>query len=338
MFSLNNENLSRKARLSYLGLALFTALAFDFFFWDVQVLGFGFFLFVFIYVIAFTIFSIVNKQVKQPWALAFVVPIFIFSLDILFYNNLFVRNWVPLFVAILLFFYSYFLTLRNPEKLKFDLFKLNFLKDINKAFEKGGKIFSDIFASSKEKNSDLYKKILIGIIVSVPILFVFLGLFMNADPVFEKRIDNLFNFGVDPAVFFRIIRTILITSALGIFFYFLVDVAHKLEKSEKISLKIDKTVAVVVLSLINFLFATFVIIQLQYLFGSTNFVQEQGLNFADYARQGFFQLAWVIALSSIVLLVFYRSASEHGSHIALKLLKIFLVLNHFIQLMRGLIN
>jgi len=326
MFSILNENLSRKARLSYLALALVIALAFDFFFWDVQVLGLGFFLFVFIYVLLFSAFSIINKQIRQTWAFALLVPIFVLSLNILFYNNQFVRNFVPLFVAILLFAYSFLLTLRNPEKIKFDLFRLNFLSNISKAIDKLKQIFADLSSHSKEKNSDLYKNVLIGVLVSVPILFVFFGLFMNADAVFASRVHNLFNFQIEPSIVFRIFRTIIITFALGAFFYVLIDVVHKLNKSEKQALKIDKAIAIVILSLVNFLFATFVIIQLRYLFGSSNFVLEQGLNFADYARQGFFQLAWVIVLSAIILLIFYRSASEHSSHIALKLLKVFLIL------------
>ncbi|OGH84933.1 MAG: hypothetical protein A2493_03065 [Candidatus Magasanikbacteria bacterium RIFOXYC12_FULL_33_11] len=336
MFSLSSENLSRKARLSYLGLALFVALAFDFLFWDVQVLGLGFFLFVSLYILGFTLIAFLSKQLHQLKALWLLLPIFIFSLDILSLNNDFVKSLVPLLVAILLLVYPFLLTLRNPEKLKFDLFKLSLLGNFSKGINKLQQIFSDLGSSSKVKNSELYKKILIGVLISVPILFIFLALFLSADPVFAKKVHSLFNFQVEPDLVFRIFRTLFLTLILGSFFYILVDNSHKLEYSKKLVLKIDKAVAIVVLSLVNFLFATFVIIQLQYLFGSTNFVLEQGLVFADYARQGFFQLVWVIIFSAILLVIFYRSASEHGSHIALKLLKIFLILQVAVIVMSAL--
>ncbi|MFA7244879.1 MAG: DUF4173 domain-containing protein [Candidatus Magasanikbacteria bacterium] len=336
MFAILNENLSRKSRLIYLAFALLIALAFDFFFWDVNVFGLGFFLFVSIYTLGFTLITFLSKQLHQPKALWLLLPIFIFSLDILLLNNEFVTGLVPLLVAILLLVYPFLLTLRNPDKLKFDFFKLSLSDNFRKGVNKLKQIFSDLGSSSKVKNSELYKKILIGVVISVPILFIFLALFLSADPVFAKKVHSLFNFHVEPDLVFRIFKTLFLTLILGSFFYILVDNSHKLEYSKKLVLKIDKAVAIVVLSLVNFLFATFVVIQLQYLFGSTNFVLEQGLVFADYARQGFFQLVWVIIFSAIFLVIFYRSASEHGSHIALKLLKIFLILQVAVIVMSAL--
>jgi len=326
MFAILNENLSRKFRLIYLAFALLIALAFDFFFWDVQVFGLGFCLFVSLYTLGFTLITFLSKQLHQPKALWLLLPIFIFSLDILLLNNEFVTGLVPLLVAILLLVYPFLLTLRNPEKMKFDFLRLKFLANFSKAFGKFRQMFNDLDFAHKDKNNDLYKKILVGVLVSVPILFVFLALFLSADPVFADKVHNLFDFNIEPTIVIRIFRTIFIASALAGFFYVLIDTIHEIKYRKEKSLKIDKTISAVVLTLINVLFASFVIIQLQYLFGSTSFVVNNNINFADYARQGFFQLAWVIVLASIILIIFYKSASDYGSHVLLKLLKIFLIL------------
>src|SRR3989339_1272678 len=144
MFAILNENLSRKFRLIYLAFALLIALAFDFFFWDVQVFGLGFCLFVSLYTLGFTLITFLSKQLHQPKALWLLLPIFIFSLDILSLNNDFVKSLVPLLVAILLLVYPFLLTLRNPEKLKFDLFKLSLLGNFSKGINKLQQIFSDL--------------------------------------------------------------------------------------------------------------------------------------------------------------------------------------------------
>jgi hypothetical protein len=42
------------------------------------------------------------------------------------------------------------------------------------------------------------------------------------------------------------------------------------------------------------------------LFGNADFVSKSGITFADYARNGFFELVWVLVLASLVILVVYR--------------------------------
>lgn len=326
MFAVTENSTIKKWRLGFFFFALLVAFAFDFLFWNVKVLGFGFFLFVSVYTIGFTALVYLSKQLSQPRALWLLLPILILAIDVLVFSNLFVQHFVPLLMVILLFAYSFLLTLKNPEKINFDFLKLKFLKNLGQVKNKLSQLFSDFDFSKSDKNSELYKKILLGVLASLPILLVFFALFLSADSVFAHKVYNLFDFKIEPSTVFRIFRFVFFTFAIALFFYILLDSKHKIEKNEKKFIKIDKTIVTVILSLINILFASFVVIQLQYLFGSTSFVADNGLRFADYARQGFFQLAWVIVLSAIILIVFYRSASEHGSHIALKLLKIFLIL------------
>jgi hypothetical protein len=67
---------------------------------------------------------------------------------------------------------------------------------------------------------------------------------------------------------------------------------------------------------LNVLFALFVLSQLGWFFGGETFLRERtGLTAATYAREGFFQMAWVVALVVPVLLI-TRAALEPGRALA----------------------
>jgi hypothetical protein len=71
-------------------------------------------------------------------------------------------------------------------------------------------------------------------------------------------------------------------------------------------------VVFIILGLVNILFLLFVIIQIKYLFGAADFVLNNGLTFAEYARKGFFELVWVMIIAEIIILATYRSSDHHG--------------------------
>ncbi|MGE5100711.1 MAG: DUF4153 domain-containing protein [Deltaproteobacteria bacterium] len=70
------------------------------------------------------------------------------------------------------------------------------------------------------------------------------------------------------------------------------------------------------LGTLNVLFAAFVLAQLGWFFGGERFLQERtGLTAATYARQGFFQLVWVVTLV-VPVLVATRATLEPGRALA----------------------
>ncbi len=59
----------------------------------------------------------------------------------------------------------------------------------------------------------------------------------------------------------------------------------------------------IVIGLLDLLFFSFVLVQLQYFFGDAeHVVASAGLTFSDYARRGFFELVWVVVLALPMLL------------------------------------
>lgn len=322
---LSQNPLARHLRLAYIGFALCIAVLFDIFFWQVQP-GLGFLIFVVLYVAGFLVLTKLTKQIHQPKALLLLIPMFIFSFDVVLYNNIFVHSWTIFFVAILLFVFSILLTLKNPSKHIFSFSQIPILRSIDLPFVKWSAIWRDLFVSKEDRQNALYKRIAIGIIVSVPILFIFGMLFARADAVFAQLMGNIFDLNIEPSTFFRIFRTFVITLFLGSIMYVVIDPAYILGEKKFSALKIDNTVVAIILSLVNVLFLIFVVIQVKYLFGSHDFVVQNNINFADYARTGFFQLAWVIGLAAAMLIIFYRSTVFHGSTSLLKILKIFFII------------
>jgi hypothetical protein len=325
MNMLSQNPLARHTRLAYLGFALVIALLFDFFLWNTEP-GFGFFLFVALYALGFVVMTLLTKQFRQARAMLLLIPMLVLAFDVMLYNNDLVHGPVMLFVAILMFVFSILLTLKNPATHLFSFSQIPVLRSIDLPFAKWGQMWRDLFTSKEDGQKSLYRKIAIALVIALPILFIFGTLFAQADAVFANLMGNIFDFNIEEETLGRIIRTFLITLFLGSLMYVVIDPEYILGEKKFKAFKIDNTITTIILSLVNILFLIFVVIQMQYLFGSHNFVLENNINFADYARSGFFQLAWVIALAGLMLIVFYRSTVFHGSTSLLKILKIFFII------------
>jgi hypothetical protein len=144
----------------------------------------------------------------------------------------------------------------------------------------------------------------LGMLIGLPLLFVFGGLLMAADAVFDQMVTTVFNidFGnlASHAFLAAFFAWIVCGFLLAVFKISRPKVAETLtvERPEVGIIEIA-----VPLGLINLLFLAFVIVQLRYLFGDSSLVQETvGMTYSEYARRGFFELVTVAALVLPVLL------------------------------------
>ena len=217
-------------------------------------------------------------------------------------------------------------------------------------------VFDDIKWAQIPKNgwSKHLFSVLRGLAVALPVLFIFGGLFMAADAVFEGLVKNTFN--IDGELFFgHLIFTGIfawITAGYlrgSILPYFATNpstpnppenrenagkklsILEKIDEEENKEPKlIEKTAKTranwtwqnfdnsvlpnvltfgaietsIVLGLINLLFLAFVVVQIPYLFGGMDLVQNTpDFKLAEYARRGFGELVAVAALVLPILLV-----------------------------------
>ncbi len=167
---------------------------------------------------------------------------------------------------------------------------------------------------SKDKN--VTSQITKGIIMTVPVLIVFVLLFSSADLMFHKYLLDIVNIKIDTET---IIRTFFICSSAGIF---LGAYAYLFRKNEEPPLtpqipnaKIGHIETSILLGSVNALFFAFILLQIAYLFGNHETIAVEGFTYASYAHRGFFQLIAVAVISFLMLLGTEKYITKNnGSH------------------------
>ncbi|TLY28039.1 MAG: DUF4173 domain-containing protein, partial [Ignavibacteria bacterium] len=143
-----------------------------------------------------------------------------------------------------------------------------------------------------------------GLAIALPLLILFGGLFVAADATFEEIVKNIFDIDLVELIGHLALMVFWFWFAAGIVRRVFIDSEIRLENlawSGRPSIGIMETG--LALGLLNLLFLSFVIVQLQYLFGGAALVTAaRDLTFAQYARRGFFELVTVAALAVPLLL------------------------------------
>ena len=139
-----------------------------------------------------------------------------------------------------------------------------------------------------------------GVLIAVPLLVVFTVLFVRADAAFEKLFTDVVHMNIATHIIPVALGTWLAGSYLrGV----LVPSMRTTTELPEPKARLGSTELNVALALVNILFATFVAVQLQYLFGTARMVETTpGLTYAHYARRGFFELVTVALLVLPILL------------------------------------
>ncbi len=148
--------------------------------------------------------------------------------------------------------------------------------------------------------------VLRGLLIGLPFLLVFALLFSAADSVFRHDLARLFNLHIPSDIVARLVIIVIVAMLyVGAFTLLFLPVIpklnHRLQNSAQ-SLALGVVEAYVILGSVAVLFATFVLIQITYLFGGQHRVLTGGISYADYARNGFFELIVVAALSLALIL------------------------------------
>ncbi len=304
--SIIGEGSSIKTRLFYLLFAGIMAVVIEWFALR-HLNGLGFSIAVWFYMIGIVGLLIVTKRAKQPFFWFLLIPLFVLSIDTLIYTNELIVQFVPIFVAVHLLFMTALVTLQNPKKFKFYFSAYPLFQNIDDFFGKQlMQVLKDPFYF-KVRGSDQWKKVAIGVLVAIPFLLVFGALFAQADEVFKQFFSEFITVYIDAEFIFRVVRMFIIAVAFGGLLYTFIGEGHVMQKTEKKPLPFDHTITVTVLFLLNLLFATFVVIQFRYFFGGTEFIFDNGITFAEYARGGFFELVWVLILTGTLITVVYRA-------------------------------
>lgn len=147
--------------------------------------------------------------------------------------------------------------------------------------------------------------------VTVVLALVFGGLFTAADPAFAQLVDNL----VPELDGGDIVARVVVAGIVVAFVLeggYLIRFRPRLDDMAPAPMRpVSRWEWALPLGVLDALFIAFVAVQASILFGGhTHVLETEGLTYAEYARQGFWQLLWVSGLTMLVLAAVIRVAGR----------------------------
>jgi hypothetical protein len=262
-----------------------------------------------------SIFTLIYKreEAKNKKGLLMFVPIFILSLNYYLSGSYLWR--APNFLCTMLLYSTMVAILTDNFPVKELSFKFLFkilehvivpLRNFNIPFKWINKYKSD---DAKKK---LHSSIILGIFISLPFVVFLLIMLSSADLVFSVKVENTlewFSKMLDLELIFKIIFGMI----AGLYLFGLIYIVFAEKKSDSqnaiFTLEIrpknaDTIVINILLSSILLVYTLFIFIQFKYLFAGS--VLPGNLNYAEYARRGFFELIFLSFLNiGLILLTVY---------------------------------
>lgn len=160
---------------------------------------------------------------------------------------------------------------------------------------------NDFIRLREKKENGKVREILIGIAIAIPVVLLIGGLLVSADLVFSSMITKFFAGIRIPANLAGICCMLcfgFISSYCGVRY----SAYRKERQDRKTKIFTETTAMLTVTVLVAVLYVVFCGIQIIYLFGGGGELPE-GVTYAEYARQGFFQLLLVCILNLGTVLV-----------------------------------
>ena len=153
------------------------------------------------------------------------------------------------------------------------------------------------------------------VIIAATLLLVFGSLLRSADPIFA-RLVSLPEFDAGSALSHLFVMGAFTWIAGGWAYGALVESPAARRAPDRLPITLGAPDLMTALGTLNVLFGAYVLTQLGWFFGGEQFLHATtGLTAAEYARQGFFQMVWVVALVVPLLLV-TRAAIGHDPALA----------------------
>ena len=259
---------------------------------------------IFILIITYLYIIMDNEMIINNRGYIYLIPILLIIIGtILFKTN--ISNMMLNLIILPILISNMFLTLTNKNyHISSSFFKWTCRLFPNRLFSN----LNVIKENTKINNNDKSKiiNILKGILISIPFVLVILFLLSSADmyfSIFLKKILNHFNIDYLWSNF------IVLVIYFIIFFSTIINIIknRNTQDKEKKLKNLDSSLVSTILIIINSVFALFIISEISKLAG--NFLElPMEYTYANYAREGFFQLLFVTIINfSIILYFLYRT-------------------------------
>lgn len=272
-----------------------------------------------LFIIPFTLLIInileKNGKIENPKAKILIIPIILLSITYLIFNNSFFNAInifaIPILIALMiieLFNEKFIVELIIDKILDIFFVPLICIGVVLKKIKQNFKEKLNIKQTNENKKN--IKKIVKSIFITIPIVFIIIGLLSSADEVFENIftgiIDNIFTL-ISKIRISNLVKRIIFMACVSIyflsFFDYIISRYEKKEKTKQIKTKVNDNFTIkMILGVLNLIYLLFCIIQIKSLFMITG-----DINYSQYARQGFFQLMIVSFINLVTILIAKRS-------------------------------
>lgn len=157
--------------------------------------------------------------------------------------------------------------------------------------------------------NDRVRNVFLGILLSIPILWLVILLLSDADMLFSDMTTKIFAKFFSPEVF--VITLMVLFGFFSCYCILCGAAAQTGQKERALNKKGNAVTAETVMLLVCVVYAVFCGFQIMYLFAGGFFALPEGITFSDYARGGFFQLL-AVTIINVVLMVLCTTFFEES--------------------------
>lgn len=229
-------------------------------------------------------------------------------------------SWIIIFLnKLAIFFLFFYLTLHNLyEDKNWDLSKYicAVFNIVCTSFAFIFKPFSDFSVYLKYKKAENNKTegkgkyIFIGIIISLPLLFVILMLLCSADAVFGNMVNRILFFNIDFGEHFWGITFLFLFAFFASYSILSRLSFHNIREETPDKRTAEPVIGITFTGIVSVIYLLFCFIQIIYLFGGWGTLPEY-YTYASYAREGFFQLVFVCLINLSMVLICMKYFREN---------------------------
>ena len=263
----------------------------------------------------------INKKIKNKKGLLFMIPILILSSTYFYYNNIF--KIFNIIVIPILYILMYIYVIKPEYQLRRLFGSTMYL--LFEPFDCIGKLYRlvKITLDKKLKLSRENKKKLKSILIVMPIVIIVLLLLSSADMMFKSLFTSIHCNVSIGNIIGRIILGIIVFTYLGSQINYILFSYKKYDDEPLNNIKIENYTVKLLLTLLNIIYVIFIIIQIRSLLLHN---VSKSINYAEYARSGFFQLMFISMINLIILLVSKNSKETKYNKVMSIIMVIFTLL------------
>lgn len=302
-----DSNTKMKDKILTIGIAIVLGFIYNLFFHS-RSYGISYPLFTILVILVFLYFFRKKIEKIKPIGLFLLAITFILSLNFAFHSNI-ILNSLNIIAAPLLLTASFII-------IRYDGIEWSSIRFVFSVFERIIPLsFENLFkpilfaknSSKKRERGKLNpqtKSILIGLLVSIPLLIVILPLLSSADSVFGYYTANFYTVFTKINIgntLWNVIRIVIVSLYLfGFFWSFRYSNARDTAPS-KLNGTLEPITVLTVFIIINLVYLLFTVVQFSYLYGGMTALPN-GFTYAEYARRGFFELILVTIINFTLLI------------------------------------